>query len=218
MIKVRPITYRALSKPMSHSSTVLSQFLKMISKSEFHSLAERYHVGQRFRVYSRFDQFVMLLTLQITGRSSIRDVVANTKVQMVKLLAIGAKAITRSSFSRMNKEQDWQLYEALFYKLYNRCQPISSKHRFKFKSKLYSLDSTTIDLCLSLFPWAQFRQTKGAVKLHTVLDHGDERVRTQMVTRRQSKSNSSYSGRDHSPPNVWQRSVRPSANAPLCLL
>ena len=79
--------------------------------------------------------------------------------------------MSRSSFSRVNNEQPWQLYEALFYKLLGRCQPITGKHSFRFHNKLYSLDASTIDLCLSVFPWAEFRQTKGAIKIHTVLDH-----------------------------------------------
>ncbi len=79
--------------------------------------------------------------------------------------------MSRSSLSRVNNEQPWEFYETLFYKLYSRCQPISGKHSFRFENKLYSMDASTIDLCLSVFPWAKFRQTKGAVKLHAVLDH-----------------------------------------------
>lgn len=91
--------------------------------------------------------------------------------QVSKLLRAGIQVMSRSSFSRVNNEQPWQLYEALFYKLLGRCQPIAGKHSFRFHNKLYSMDASTIDLCLSVFPWAEFRQTKGAVKIHTVLDH-----------------------------------------------
>lgn len=156
---------------MANVNTVLTQFLKLIPKSEFNRLAEVHHNGQKFRRYSRFDQFVLMLTLQVTGRSSIRDVVENFKVQTSKLYHMGIRVLSRSSFSRINNEQPWELYRDLFYLILKRCQPLSSKHGFRFHNKLYSMDASTIDVCLSVFPWAKFRAKKGAVKLHAVLDH-----------------------------------------------
>ncbi len=156
---------------MQNNTTVLDQFLKLISRAEFNRLAKEHHQGQKFRRFKRIDQFMLLLTLQITGRTSIRDVVSNAKVQVTKLKRMGLRVMSRSSFSRINNEQPWELYQALFFKLLSRCQPISGKHSFRFNNKLYSMDASTIDLCLSVFPWAKFRQTKGAVKLHAVLDH-----------------------------------------------
>jgi putative transposase len=156
---------------MAYVNTVLSQFLKLVPKSEFNRLANTHHKGQRFRRYSRFDQFVLLLTLQVTGRSSIRDVVENFKVQTSKLYHMGIRLLSRSSFSRINNEQSWVLYQDLFYLILKRCQPLSSKHGFRFHNKLYSMDASTIDVCLSVFPWAEFRAKKGAVKLHAALDH-----------------------------------------------
>jgi hypothetical protein len=156
---------------MQNNTTVLDQFLKLISRAEFNRLAKEHHQGQKFRRFKRMDQFMLLLTLQITGRTSIRDVVSNAKAQITKLKRMGLRVMSRSSFSRINNEQPWELYQALFFKLLSRCQPISGKHSFRFNNKLYSMDASTIDLCLSVFPWAKFRQTKGAVKLHAVLDH-----------------------------------------------
>lgn len=156
---------------MAYVNTVLTQFLKLVPKSSFDRLANDHHCGQKFRLYSRFDQFVLMLTLQITGRSSIRDVVENFKVQTSKLYHMGIRVLSRSSFSRMNNEQPWELYQSLFYLILRRCQPLSSKHSFRFHNKLYSMDASTIDVCLSVFPWAKFRAKKGAVKLHAVLDH-----------------------------------------------
>ena len=156
---------------MTHVNTVLTQFLKLIPKYEFNQLADTHHVGQKFRRFSRFDQFVFMLTLQVTGRSSIRDVVENFKVQASKLYHIGIRVMSRSSFSRINNEQPWELYRDLFYLILKRCQPLSGKHTFRFHNKLYSMDASTIDVCLSVFPWAKFRAAKGAVKLHAVLDH-----------------------------------------------
>lgn len=156
---------------MSHRNTVLAQFLKLVPKHEFTKLAQEHHNGQKFRKFTRFDQFIVLFTLQITDRNSIRDVIENLKVQASKLFHIGTQTMSRSSLSRINNDQPWELYQALFYKILARCQPISGKHSFRFHNKLYSMDASTIDLCLSVFPWAKFRKAKGAVKLHAVLDH-----------------------------------------------
>lgn len=79
--------------------------------------------------------------------------------------------MNRSTLARINEQQPHSLYEALFGKLLARCQAFGPRRRFRFKNKLYSLDASTIDLCLSVFPWAKFRTTKGAIKLHVGLDH-----------------------------------------------
>ena len=79
--------------------------------------------------------------------------------------------MTRSSLARVNAEKPWEMYEELHGRLLERCQAKAPGHDFRFKGKLFSLDSTTIDLCLSAFPWAEFRRTKGAVKVHVGLDH-----------------------------------------------
>ena len=101
----------------------------------------------------------------------MRDIVANLKVQGHKRYHLGVSEVTRSSLAGVNEKQPYTLYEALFGKLLKRCQGQAPRHGFRFKNKLYSLDASTLDLCLSLFPWAKFRQTKGAVKLHVGLDH-----------------------------------------------
>ena len=79
--------------------------------------------------------------------------------------------VSRSSLSGVNQQQPYTLYESLFGRLLNHCQAHAPRHGFRFKHKLYSLDASTIDLCLSVFPWAEFRTTKGAIKLHATLDH-----------------------------------------------
>lgn len=117
---------------MSHRNTVLSQFLKLVPKYEFLKLAKEHHNGQKFRKFTRFDQFIVLFTLQVTGRNSIRDVIENVKSQVSKLFHIGTQAMSRSSLSRINNDQPWELYQALFYKILARCQPISGSTRFVF--------------------------------------------------------------------------------------
>jgi putative transposase len=91
--------------------------------------------------------------------------------QTHRLYHLGSAKLSRSNLSRINEDKPYALYEALFGKLLTRCQGAAPGHNFKFKNSLYSLDASTIDLCLSAFPWADFRTTKGAVKLHVGLNH-----------------------------------------------
>ena len=156
---------------MAHHNTVFSQILKLIPRHEFESLARKHHQGQKLRKMTRWSQFVSLGLAQLAGRASLRDVVSNLKAQAGKLYHLGCGDVNRSSLARVNEQQPHELYEALFGKLLTRCQALAPKHRFRFRNKLYSLDASTIDLCLSVFPWAKFRTTKGAIKLHVGLDH-----------------------------------------------
>lgn len=156
---------------MSHSSTVLAQLLKLVSRHEFEALAQQHHHGRRLRKISRWGQFVAMASAQLTGRSSLRDLLGNLSAQSHKLYHLGMGLISRSSLARVNEQQPCALYESLFFKLLGRCQQHAPGHGFRFNHKLFSLDATTIDVCLSMFPWAKFRQAKGAIKLHVGLDH-----------------------------------------------
>lgn len=109
---------------------------------------------------------------QLSGRTGLRDIVANLSAQTHRLYHLGSAMLSRSNLSRINENKPYTLYEALFEKLLHRCQAMAPRHGFRFQNKLYSLDASTIDLCLSAFPWADFRTTKGAIKLHVGLDHG----------------------------------------------
>ncbi len=120
---------------------------------------------------TRWSQFVAMTLSQLSGRASLRDVVTNLSAQTAKLYHLGSAVVTRSSLARVNERQPYTLYEQLAGKLLRQCQGRAPRHGFRFKNKLYSLDASTIDLCLSVFPWAKFRTTKGAVKLHVGLDH-----------------------------------------------
>ena len=108
---------------------------------------------------------------QLAGRNSLRDIVENISAQAHRLYHLGSAKLSRSNLSRINDGKPYELYEALFGKLLNRCQSVAPSHGFRFNNPLYSLDASTIDLCLSVFPWADFRTTKGAIKLHVGLNH-----------------------------------------------
>jgi len=156
---------------LAHHNTVFSQLLKLVPRHEFEALAKQHHQGRKLRKMSRWSQFVSLGLAQLSGRNSLRDIVSNISAQTSKLYHLGVAKVSRSSLARVNEQQPHVLYEELFNKLLTRCQGLAPKHGFRFKNKLYSLDASTIDLCLSVFPWAKFRTTKGAIKLHVGLDH-----------------------------------------------
>lgn len=156
---------------MAHCNTILSQIVKLVPRHEFEVLANRHHEGRAFRTASRWSQFVTMAMAQLAGRSSLRDIVDNISSQAHRLYHLGSAKLSRSSLSRINEGKPYALYEALFGKLLSRCQGKAPGHDFRFKNPLYSLDATTIDLCLSVFPWADFRTTKGAIKLHVGLNH-----------------------------------------------
>ena len=157
---------------MAHCNTIFSQLLKLVPRHEFEGLAKQHHSGRSFRTASRWSQFVMLTMAQLSGRISLRDIVENTFAQRHRLYHLGSVKLSRSNLSRINEDKPYTLYEALFGKLLKRCQGMSPGHDFRFNNPLYSLDASTIDLCLSVFPWADFRTTKGAIKLHVGLNHG----------------------------------------------
>ena len=150
---------------------MFSQLLKLLPRHEFESLAKQHHSGRSFRTASRWSQFVTMAMAQLSGRSSLRDIVENISAQTHRLYHLGSVKLSRSNLSRINEAKPYSLYEALFEKLLKRCQSVAPQHNFRFKNPLYSLDASTIDLCLSVFPWADFRTTKGAIKLHVGLNH-----------------------------------------------
>jgi len=156
---------------LAHHNTVFSQLLKLIPRHEFEILANKHHSGRSFRTASRWSQFVTMAMAQLAGRNSLRDIVENVSAQAHRLYHLGSAKLTRSNLSRINEDKPYALYEALFEKILSRCQGMTPDHDFRFNNPLYSLDASTIDLCLSAFPWADFRTTKGAIKLHVGLNH-----------------------------------------------
>lgn len=156
---------------MAHCNTILAQILKLVPRHEFETLAKKHHSGRAFRKASRWSQFVALTMAQLSGRSSLRDIVDNLSAQAHRLYHLGSAKLSRTNLARINEDKPYELYEALFGKLLTRCCSMAPRHNFRFHNPLYSLDASTIDLCLSAFPWAEFRATKGAIKLHVGLNH-----------------------------------------------
>jgi len=148
---------------MAYHTTILRQIIDIFPRHEFESLAKDHHSGQKFRSFNRWSQFMAMSIGQLSGRKSLRDLVMNINAQAGKLYHLAIRKCSRATLARVNEKQPASLYEAVFHRLLEKCQRLAPKHRFRFKGKLYLLDATVIDLCYSVFPWAKFRKTKGAV-------------------------------------------------------
>lgn len=127
---------------MPHQDTIFGQLLKLVPRHEFDRLAETHHSGAPLRSMSRWSPFVALSTAHLARRHSLRDVVANLEAQGPRLYHLGARPVARTSLARVNERQPHTLYEALLARLYARCQARAPRHGFRFKNKLYSLDSS----------------------------------------------------------------------------
>lgn len=158
---------------MAHNNTAFHQLLQPLSRHGFERLAKQHHVGQKLRSVTRWDQFIGMAMSQLSGRQSLRDIESNLEAQQDKLYHLGAKPIARSSLARLNEKQPATLYESVFYQLLAQCQKQPSKHKFRFKNPLFSLDASIIDLSTNLFPWALHQPHAANVKLSVGLNHGN---------------------------------------------
>lgn len=158
---------------MNKFSSIFGQILQLFSKREFYEAVQETGSDRGAKGFTCWQQFVGMLFCQLGQAHSLREICGGLASGMGKLKHLGVTAApNRSTLSYANEHRPWQLYERLFYRFLSRCQvPNEGNKKFRFKNKLFSLDATTIDLCLSLFDWAAFRTTKGAVKLHLLLDH-----------------------------------------------
>jgi hypothetical protein len=118
-----------------------------------------------------WDQFVAMLFCHLAKAKSLREIIGGMASQGTFLYHLGTKLMKRSSLAYANAHRPWPIYQTVFYQLLAKCRPLQQGHKFRFKNKLLSIDASVIDLCASIFDWAQFRRTKGAVKLHLALDH-----------------------------------------------
>lgn len=157
---------------MKASCSMFSQMLKLIPRIEFERLVRETGAEYGAKGLSSWSQFVAMLFIQLARAYSLRECEGGLKSCEGKLAHLGIEAPARASLAYANRHRPWQLFEKVFYVLFEKvAAKVTGKRKFRFKNKLVSLDSTTIDLCLSMFDWAKFCRTKGAVKLHLVLDH-----------------------------------------------
>ena len=156
---------------MSYYSTVINQLLQLIPRHKFDNLVKKYEVDRYVRYFNCWQLFITLLYAQIRKKDSLRDIETSLMTQINRWYHLGLKDIKRSTLSDANNRMDYRVFKEMFYAFLDKCISLSSGHKFKFKNPLYSLDSTVIELCLSVFPWAKFRRMKGALKIHCLYDH-----------------------------------------------
>lgn len=157
---------------MNAACSMFSQILKLIPRTDFERIVKETGAEYRSTGLSSWSQFVGMLFCQLGRAHSLREIEGGLKSCEGKLAHLGIEAPARSSLSYANGHRPWELFEKVFYGLFDIVAANAvGKKKFRFKHKLVSLDSTVIDLCLSLYDWATYRRTKGAVKRHLVLDH-----------------------------------------------
>jgi len=158
---------------MNKYSSIFGQILKIFPRFQFEAFVKETGASRNAKGFSCWDQFVAMLFCQLGQAHSLREICGGLATSLGKVIHLGLrKAPSRSTLAYANEHRPWQLYEKLFYHILGLCElQFAGKHKFRFKNRLLSFDATVIELCLSIFDWAKYRRTKGAIKLHLLLDH-----------------------------------------------
>jgi transposase len=158
---------------MHEGRFIFSQLMEFLPTYEFNKCVRRYHGNHRIRTFSCYDQFLCMAFGQLTYRDSLRDVVTCLDVLKTKLFHVGIRGnVSRTTLADANENRDWCIYADFAQVLIAQARMLYADEDFgiELDETVYALDASTIDLCLSLFPWARFRRAKGAIKLHTLLN------------------------------------------------
>ncbi len=158
---------------MNQGQTIFSQVIDFLPWKKFRQCVNRYNGNHRIRSFTCYDQFLCMAFAQLTYRESLRDIECCLRAMREKLYHMGIRGkVSRSTLADANEVRDWQIYSDFAQILIHEARQLYVEDDFglELKETVYALDSSTIDLCLSVFPWARFRKTKAAVKLHTLLD------------------------------------------------
>ena len=159
---------------MNTEKTIFAQLLSFIPRYEFDKCVARYKGNHRVRAFTCWEQFIVMCFAQLTYRDSLRDIETCLHAMQNKLYHIGLKSkISKSTIADANESRDWRIFADFSHYLIKWAEKLyhdDTNFTIELKNAVYAIDSTTIDLCLSLFPWAKFRKNKGAVKLHTQLN------------------------------------------------
>lgn len=157
---------------MNRFCSIFSQLLQLFPRIEFENTVKETKAERHSKGFTCWGQFVSMLFCQLGRAQSLREIVNGLRSCEGKLKHLGISFPNRSTLAYANEHRPWELYQKIFFHLLGRCRnQVVGKKKFRFKNKLVSLDSSVIDLCLSLYDWAKFRRTKGAIKLHLILDH-----------------------------------------------
>lgn len=154
---------------MAHYNTTLNQIVSHLPRSRFEKFVREHNGDHRIRSFSCWKLFVCHVFAQLSGVDSLRDLETTLRSKLRSFCHLGLDGFSRSTMADANEKRDSVIFEKMFNELTTMAQGRAPGH--KFRNPLYSLDSSTITLCLSMFPWAKFRTRKGALKIHTLLDH-----------------------------------------------
>jgi len=158
---------------MNQGQTVFSQIMNHLPKHSFRNCVNKYNGNYKVHSFSCWEQFLVMSFAQLTYRESLRDIESCLRAMQNKLYHVGIKSrVSRSTLAEANEKRDWRIYSDFANILINIAKELYKGENLfdDLDETIYALDSTTIDLCLTLFPWAKFRKTKSAIKLHTLLD------------------------------------------------
>jgi len=158
---------------MNSGKSIFAQLMDFLPSKAFRRCVKRYHGDYKLKTFSCWDQFLCMAFAQLTYRESLRDIEACLRAQQTKLYHLGIRGqVSRNTLAHANSVRDWRIYADFAQVLITRARALYVNDYFdvELAQTVYALDATTIDLCLALFPWAEFRKDKGAVKLHTLLD------------------------------------------------
>ncbi len=158
---------------MNEGQIVFSQITNHLPMQAFHRCVQRYRGHYKVKSFSCLDQFLCMAFAQLTYRDSLRDIEAGLRAQQSKLYHMGIRGhVARTTLAKANETRDWRIYADFAQTLIAIARPLYAEDDLgvDLKQTVYALDSTTIDLCLKLFPWAPFQRSKAAIKLHTLLD------------------------------------------------
>lgn len=158
---------------MNLGKTLFAQVMDFLPWKTFHRIVARYRGDRRVRSLTCADQFRVMAFAQLTYRESLRDIEVCLAAQVQKLYHMGIREpVSRSTLADANESRDWRIYADFAQVLIAQARTLYADDSLSIElvNTVYALDSTTIDLCLSMFPWAPFRSTKAAVKVHTLLD------------------------------------------------
>ena len=162
---------------MNSGKTIFAQVIDFVPTYEFRKCVERYNGNYKVIRFSCWDQYLCMAFAQLTYRESLRAIQSCLRATQSRLYHLGIRGkVSRNTLAHANQNRDWRIYADFAQILITRARKLYAADSFgiELDQAVYALDSTTIDLCLALFSWAEFRKSKGAVKLHTLLDlHGN---------------------------------------------
>ena len=156
---------------MSHVNTIYNQLLQLLPRHEFEKSVKIHNGDFASKGFTCWEQFISMLYAQFSGQTGLRGIETGLESNRNAMYHLGVKQVKRSTLSYANNHRSSDIFKSIFENTLSKVLKLKRSHKFRFKNPLYSVDASTIDLCLSLYDWATFRKKKGGIKIHVKLDH-----------------------------------------------